>query len=571
MFRERFELEADALWAHLRRLAEATPRLQPLYTRNADPRVARLVQSAAYAFAEAFGRLEDDDQVLVRPLVAAALPESLRPRPSSTILEFSAAGGRTGQVLGVTFVGRASETTMPFEVVWPVTVAPIERTDVRIDRVHAALQVLRLTLVGRAGVALGNVLPDKLRFFVELEPRTVALDLLRSLREAKDPITLRGFDPRGQLVGESNLPPGALAWVQVDTDEPPLVSAVADRFKSSSLLRDLFAFPESFCFFEIGFTGWPRQKVARLELSLPLGRVVDAASHLSDEHLRLFCAPATNQYVTTIEPLQTTTAEAHWPLVVVRRARAEILAVRSLYTQSARDSGRRIELRSWDSPETPHTLEPNDTYYMLEQTNAPSEARTELHVSFATLEQFGVSPPGSVVQGEVLATDGALTTGLGLGDVGSVREGAVNITRITPSSRARTGANHAWRMSAYARMPPARLVDPMRLAEFLRLHEHAHLQDAGVRIGLPTVLASRHDREHLLMDGVLCWGDALTVDIDTAACNDGELWLLGALIQRAIAERNERLRFSRLVLSKRSEVFADYGPRFGERLPFPLG
>jgi type VI protein secretion system component VasA len=571
MFRERFELEADALWAHLRRLAEATPRLQALYTRNADGRVARLVQSAAYAFADAFGRLEDDGQVLVRPLVASALPESLRPRPSSTILEVSAAAGRTGQVLGVSFAGRASETTLPFEVVWPVTVAPLERRDVRIDRVHSGLQVMRLTLVGRAGVALGNVLPDKLRLFLQLEPRTVALDLLLSLRRANDPIIARGLDPRGELVGETSLPRGALAWVQVDTDEPPLVSAAADRFRSSSLLGDLFGFPESFCFFEIDFAALPRRKVARLELSIPLGHVVEAASHLSDEHLRLFCSPATNQYVGSIEPLQTTSNEAHWPLMVARRPHAEILEVRSLYTQSARDSGRRIELRSWDSPATPHTFEPDDTYYMLEQTRAPSEPRTELHVSFATLEEFGVTPPGSIVQGEVLATDGALTGALGLGDVGSIREGAVNITRITPSSRARMGQNHAWRMSAYARMPAARLADAIRLSEFVRLHQHAHLQDAGVRIGLPTFLFTRHQREHLLMDGVLCWGDVLTVDTDTAACNDGEVWLLGALLQRAIAERNERLRFSRLVLVKSGELFADYGPRFGERLPFPLG
>jgi type VI protein secretion system component VasA len=571
MFRERFELEADALWAHLRRLAEATPRLQPLYTRNADARVARLVQSAAYAFADAAGRLEDDGQVLVRPLVASALPESLRPRPSSTILEISAAAGRTGQVLGVSFAGRASDTSLPFEVVWPVTVAPLERKDVRIDRVHSGLQVLRLTLVGRAGVALGNVLPDRLRFFADLEPRTVALDLLLSLRRANDPIVARGFDPRGELVAETTLPRGVFAWVQVDTDEPPLVSAATDRFRSSSLLRDLFAFPESFCFFELDFAALLRRKVARLELSLPLGHVVEAASHLTDQHLRLFCAPATNQYVGSIEPLSTTSAEAHWPLVVARRPHAEILEVRSLYTQSARDSGRRIELLSWDSPESPHTFERDDTYYMLEQTSAPSEPRTELHVSFATLEQFGVAPPGSVVQGEVLASDGALTGGLGLGDVGAAREGAVNITRITPSSRAPMGQNHGWRMSAYARMPPIRLADSMRLAEFVRLHEHPHLQDAGVRIGLPTLLSTHHRREHLLMDGVLCWGDVLTVDTDTAACNDGEVWLLGALLQRALAERNERLRFSRLVLRKGGEVFADYGPRFGERLPFPLG
>jgi type VI protein secretion system component VasA len=98
--RERFEVEAEALWGQLGRMARESPRLEGLYARDADPRVARMVQSAAFAFAVAENRLDDDGQALVRPLVARASPESLRPRAASTVVELSGVAGRAGQRAG---------------------------------------------------------------------------------------------------------------------------------------------------------------------------------------------------------------------------------------------------------------------------------------------------------------------------------------------------------------------------------------------------------------------------------------------------------------------------------------
>ncbi|HEY1698015.1 MAG TPA: type VI secretion system baseplate subunit TssF [Polyangiaceae bacterium] len=566
--RDRYEVEAEALWAELGRQAREAPRLEGLYARDADPRVARLVQSAALAFAVAENRLDDDGQALVRPLVARALPESLRPRPASTIVELSGLGGRPGSAQGGRLTARAGAASLPFQIVWPAMAAPIALESVVLDRLDASRQVLRFVIRAEAGVSLGTHLPPTVRLFLHFEPRSVALDLLHALRHGA-PGRATWLDAKGHRVADGEIR-DAVRWVRVDTEEAPLVSARADRFASGTLLRDLYAFPESFCFFDFQLraSSLPgAERIERVEVVLPLAHVIDGASHLSSDHLRLFCAPATNQFVGAIDRIPDTPREVS--LRVAGRPHAEILEVRSLVAMSPRSAEQRVPLRSWETPTTAHTFESGQTYFTLEQRLGVEE-RTELRATFGRLDAFPAAP-GGIVEGEVLASDGALSAGLGLGDVGGPREGGTNITRVTPSRRALLGQNHAWRLSAYARMPAGRLGQRAHLAELLRLHDPFGAPDEAVRIARPRILHAAQTREHELVDGALAWGDLFTVDVDPAGCTDGALWLAGELLHRALAERSEALRYARLALRKSGAPFAEYGARQGIRLPFPLG
>jgi type VI protein secretion system component VasA len=427
--------------------------------------------------------------------------------------------------------------------------------------------VLRLAIVasGGSGASLSQSIPDVVRLFVHFEPRAVALDLLHALRRGGAGRAV-WLDAKGQRLGDTELR-DAVRWVRVDTNEAPLVSARADRFASGAMLRDLFAMPESYCFFDLRLASDRRLGAERVEVALPLAQIVDDAAQLSTQHLRLFCAPATNQFVGAVEPVADSPREAS--LRVAGKPHAEILEVRSLAATSARAARRRTPLRSWESPEDPHAFEAGETYFTLEQ-RLGVEDRTELRATFGRLDALPCAP-GGIVEGEVLAMDGALCAGLGLGDVGSVREGGSNITRVTPSRRAVLGDNAAWRLSAYARMPATRLARRAHLAELLRLHDPFGAQDEAVRIPHPGFRSARHEQEHELVDGALAWGDLFTIDVDGSGCTDGALWLVGELVHRALAERSEALRFSRLVLQKDGAPFAEYAPRQGIRLPFPLG
>jgi type VI protein secretion system component VasA len=566
VIREHFEREVDYFWQRLRRLAERYPRLEAHYARNADSRVSRLVQSAAFAFASVHERLDEDAQALVRPLVAAALPECLRPRPASTILQLTQSTNSTGAL----FFGRAGAVELPFEVMWPVHVASIDLSNVWVERVHAGLQVLRMTIAGRSNVVLGTVLPEVLRVFVRFERPALAFDLIHALRRATSRIRVRCYDTSGGLSNDTELPPGTLQWPRVDSDERSLVSAPVDRFRSSTLLRDLYAFPESFCFFDLRLSGLRQGTLGRLELALPLAGVVEGVKALGSENLLLGCGPASNQYKAAMTPLRPAGTERCWSVGVAGRPHAEVLHVLALRRVDPHDAQHRREVLSWEAPAAPPTFEPGNTYFLLEQEIGPSDSRTDLRVSFATLDGFDQALPGVLVEGDVLASDGELANELGFGDIGRT-QGAANVTRVAPSRRAVLGQNHAWRMNAYARMPPVRFATSSYLHEFLGLHDSSDARDESARVQVPRFTRTAHARVHRLVDGMLEWGDSFSLNLDAPQASAGEAWLICELLSRAIAERNERLRFSRLVVTRDGEHLADFSPRQGVRLPFPLG
>ncbi|WP_394827315.1 type VI secretion system baseplate subunit TssF [Pendulispora albinea] len=564
MFRYLVESALNEVWDGFQELAEQYPRLAPLLARDVNDDVTELAQSTAFVLASIDERLHDDGQTLLRPLVARALPECLRPRPSSTILELPPSATHSDNAQGATFEAGGAPIPLPFVVVWPVHPGPYAIQNVRVDRPNALLQTLHVVLVGRDGVSLGNVLPERIRFFVHVGSGGAAraIELLHALRTARDPIAFATFDSAGRPVARGNLPPDAFAWVRVDTDEPSLVSAPVDRFRASSLLRDLFEFPESYGFCEILVGPCRSEKVARLELILPLGRVVEHASSMNPRSLRLFCAPATNQYEIPIEPLR---AEAgpEWPLVAEERAHAEILHVQSIHAEG-RDGP--VPIVSLEAPDRPHPIEPGLLYYRLEQAIARDESRTIVRLSLANRDRFRAPAPGTL-EGTVLASDGTRTQNLGVGDVGGR-----NITRVSPSRRAMLGL--AMRMNAFARMSPRRFAEPAHLNAFLRLHAAQGLYDGMLR--MPSCVHMTHRTERRSLSGAN-WqtGDDFTLRIESASCSDAEAWLQCKLLARAIAERNEKLRYSRLTVLREKdrglEAFARYDPRDGERHSFPLG
>jgi len=567
VFRDLFEREANAIWGALRKLSQDDSSLERLYAIDADSRVAAVVQTGAFVFASARSMLQDVDQILSRPLIAAAFPSALRPRPASTIVQRTFQQGSAGDLQGHVMGG-----PYPFEVRWPVAVAPIEVRQVRMDRLHAYRQVLRLTLGGADGAAVGAELPQRVRLFVNLVPRNITLDLIHALRTAGNPIQVATFTTNDH-VEESILPPNTLRWVRIDTEEPPLSSAPPDRFASGPLLGDLFSFPESFSFIEVDLSSIRRENLDSLELTLPLARVVEGASNITREHIRLFCAPATNDFVARIEPLQAFAGQSQWPLRVVGHPHAEILHVRSMFVERTDHARGHRPLVSWEAPDTPHTFDPDNVYYRLEQRLSPDGTRTEMRTSFATLEQFYAPAPAAFVEGEVLASDGVAAASLGIGEISSPAFGVANITQPSPSHRAPLGQNHATRIGAYARMPSRQFAEAVHLAEFLKLHDRSAQEHGHARIGHPQFLCIHHEREHTLMDCTLRWGDAFAVDMALDSASHGEAWLLGALLSRAIAERAEMIDFTRLTFrhAEGQEIFAEYPLRSGQRLPFPLG
>ena len=564
MFRHLIEAALNETERGFQALARRYPRLEPLL---ASDELQSFAQWVAFALASIDEQRNDDHQGMLRALIAQALPECLRPRPSSTVLELAADRTHAGDLLGTVFRGRVGSLEVPFRVMWSVTPTPYEMADVRVDRIHAKLQVLRITLTGREGIVLGGVLPDRVRFFVHPGDEAdgggvrTAIELIHALRTA-DTIEVDTFDAEG-TAAHSRLPPGSLRWARIDTDEPALLSAPQGRFRSSTSLADLCAFPESFCFFEVDLTAVHAPKTTRIELTLPLARVVDAASGFRRENLRLFCVPATNEYVAPTEPLRAERGP-EWELLAAQRPHAEILHVRSIHAESGRG---RFDVISLEAPQQPLTFAADSHYYLLKQAIARDESRTETRLTFASRQGFRAPAPAPLVHGEVLASDGLQTASLGLGDIGGR-----NITRVSPSHRARL-QGLAMRMNAFARMSPHRFAEPTHLREFVQLHAPPNPREQRIR--LPEILEMSHERESRMLPGAE-WqqGDHFHLTVDASA-GVGETWLLRELLARALTERQNRLRFSRLTLERAAthptKDFANDEAREGERYAAPLG
>ncbi|WP_394831762.1 type VI secretion system baseplate subunit TssF [Pendulispora rubella] len=575
MFARHLRDHHTKLWAALAGLARQSPRLKPLYTRGADPRVARLVQATALGAAVASARLDDDGQLIARPLVAGAMPECLRPRPASTIVQFDPTRSMPQQTRELVIPTKVDGIDVHFEVRWPVHVGPYQLAEARIVRVDSEHQVLHLAITSMVGADLVTRLPDRLRLFFNVAP-DLAVDILHALRSSREPVTAVAFDADGELLTEMALPPTVFQWVRLDTTEPPIVGGPRDRFESGTLLRDYFDAEETFAFADFNVSAVrPRAaSMTRLELTFPLGRLVEGASRVARDNVLLFCSPATNQYRARTVPIQAGPHDTEWVLSVARRPHAEILHLESLYVDPY-DGGPRQPLIAWEAADDAEAAETFGPYYLLAQSKAASEPRTLMLVTFADDNGFFCAAPAGIVRGDVLASDGALTASLKMGDI-QVRElGIANVTRVTSSRRAVIGKELSTRLAAYARQGAHQFANHVALAEFLSLHDGYALADVegGSKLHVPDFVRVSHEHVHERAGTTARFGDRFLATVRAGACRPGEIWAIGECMARAFAERTERLRFSELVLRTDSggNVTPPFSRRAGICLPFPFG
>jgi type VI protein secretion system component VasA len=233
-------------------------------------------------------------------------------------------------------------------------------------------------------------------------------------------------------------------------------------------------------------------------------------------------------------------------------------------------------VRLWES-ERAHPYLDDDLYLRLERRAAVDSGPMELRAELVRPSGKDGVPRGFLLA-DLLATDGQRTESLLRGDVAEANDAIQlsNITRVTPPRPAVLHGRLPWRVNAYARMPAARFAHAGALAAYLDIHNvtlarapsgpGASPADAGVRA------VSRHAAERVLGNEVHL-GETVDLALDSAIFGGaGASWLVGELLARALAERTDFLRFSRMrLVDARGDVLSDYGNRSGERLPPPFG
>ena len=528
----------------------------PLVARDADERMMRVVQSAAFAAAYAETRANNEAEHLLFPALARALPDVIRPRPPATIVGLTPDNPTIRREKPGTLLTARSGAR--FVTSWATSYTPITVARAQIIRPQPSMQVLSITLEVASGVSFKTALGETLRFYLGA---AFAIDLIHALRGTVATVTAR--DTGGRAVGEVTLQ-DAVRWVRIDTDEPALVAA-RGTFASTGLLSDAMAFPESFAFFElaVGPLHALPEKTARLEVLLDLANVVPAAEAISGEDLHLGCTPAVNVFDATMERTLGPGERA----VVLQAGEdplAEIVEVNRVTCGDVRFSAPEIPLYERS---TPGDVLLGGVHTRLRRSPSVVGDRVDVELSFFSVDRDSEPAPGPQLHCELLATQRHACLDLAPGDVRGV--GVRNVSRVVRGLPVRWGNETAWRHNAYARMPCAELGGrAAALESFLSLHDpHAREME-----GAPTrVVAASRDRGQRLLAGTVQNGLHFTIEIDPHAFpGPGSVWLMGELVARALAERDDRLRYTRVWWGARDGMH-DFGPRQGQLLPALLG
>jgi type VI secretion system protein ImpG len=574
-----FEREVDYLWSRLGLAARDRESLAPLWSRDGDPRVVRLVESAAYVFARVKEKLEDDVPEIAHALVAGALPEVLRPTPSATVVCFEDAQKARRNVVehGPQRIdSRAIEgASCTFVTSWPVLTAPIVLESGSLRLREAGVQVLGLRFSGYPGVPPARVFPVPLRIFVLTPDPLHALDVVRALRGSPRAVHVRALDANGRELAARDLEGAKIRWTALD--EPlRLTPGPLDRFAAGTALRALSWFPEAFAFFDI--TGLEElrafdERVRSFELAIRLERPVGAAAAAAE--FRLGCAPAVNVYEGRAAPLEVSGLGPCGTIRVAGRPWGEVFHVAAVRHVSDRDPDRPVPVHLWERTATPHAYNDDDLYVRLDRR--PALQNIDGEVRAVLLRPSGAAGVArGVLQVDLLATDGRRTETLLRGDVDR-RSDAIqiaNITRVTPPRSPVLGERLPWRLNATARMSVFQFAQLSCLKSYLALHDVARAGGAraGERDG-GGVLSVKRSGVKRVVGHEVHHGDAVDFVLDEAAFGGrGAAWLVGELLARAVSERADALRYTRTRwMGPEGSIEADYGIRPGERLPPPFG
>ena len=553
---ELFQRERARFWTQLEALGADHGEIASLLSRDGDPRTSYLVETAAYAAARLFDVLSDDAPEETSAIIGSAMPSLLRPTPSMTVIRWRPSAG-----MGDLPAGRVLHSSGPrpaeFQTRWPIVTGALVVERCACEMQGAKRQVLRLRLRAMDGSPLA--IPESLRLFLTAPDPLHALDVVRAMVTSNEPLRASILDKDGRTLRVRD---GIAARLHLPALAEPftLFPGRRDAFPSGPLLRALHTFPEVFSFVDVeglrGLVPHADKNERILELEIPLSEPLP--DHAYTVTCELHCTPAINVRRVSIPKTLFTASRQPLPLP----DDAELYEVESVVMEG------RGPLRLLENDEGA-VMRRGDVIAQIHRRPALGHAPSECDLELLPIEsEFA---PCSIAA-ELLVIDGMRTERLYPGDItwGASRAGAVNVTRVTPPYPVAQGRELGWRGNALARITSAKFATAPSLRRLLDLHDVAVRSSSDGR-GIDTV--TRTPGRKILRDSVH-GGDAVDVVMNPRALGGkGKTWLVGELLARALSERTDALRYSRLRwVAKPGDptVHADYGLRAGERLPFPF-
>jgi type VI secretion system protein ImpG len=563
--------------------------------RCADPHVERLLEGIAFLTARVRHKIEDEFPEITDALLGILNPQLVRPVPSVTIAQLvltpeqgagtESATVERGSRLRSRPVGR---TSCRFRTVYPVTLWPIEVAAARLepDRLvmdgkppqAVALVQLTLRVTGRATFAQLPI--DRLRFYLDGNG-SLPYMLYEMLLNHVVSVWLRGPAGDGEVV-KAALPPTVIQPVGFgcgeslcdDDDLPGL---------GGRLLREYFAFPEKFLFFDL--TGLER--IAELQFGDTVDVLVflDHTPHgdisVRAENFRLGCTPVVNLFTALAEPIALDQTQFEYPVVpdVDPPSYAEVFSIDSVTASGRADCPDLVVYEPFYSIRHARCGGPPAASWYA--TRRPSWRKDDLgtDVNLAFVDPgFNPSLPAcEIVTVKLTCTNHDLPALLPFGGDEDVfeLEGRAPIGRVRclrkPSRplRPRLGRGAQWRLISHLALNHLSLVDSERgleaIREVLALHDLADTTVTRQQIAGVTRVSSRLVPGRT--KGAVALGVEVTIEFDETHFVGGGVFLLASVLERFLGLYASVNTFSQLVAksAQREGVIKRWPPRSGER------
>jgi type VI secretion system protein ImpG len=579
MFSKYFQSELTFLREMGRAYAEAHPQAAGLLAgRGNDPDVERLFEGFAFLAARIRERVEDGVPEIAHDLAELLVPQSLRPLPAATILEFtplpSVLRGR-GRVMAGAEVASVPvdgcrcrfRTTAEFDVV------PASVREAVIERSVSANPVLRVRVEVAEGAQDSVFEPAGLRFFVRADLPVASTLMLWLARH------LRGVEVRSSGAGGGAVQLGASA-VRFPGFDPgmPLLPWPALAPTSCRTLQEYFTLPQKFLFFEVrGLDAALSVKDDRFEIAFQLERPPELPGPLPRDALRLNCAPVVNVFPVSGDPMSVRGAgDEH--LIRAAGLHPGQMSVYSVDQVTGIPGGRGDLVQYEPFSGFSHAAKAKGAaYYRLRRALSPVDGELDTWLSLASPRDGGAGPSAQTLSLGLTCTNRELPARLRLGDVSQTTKSSPTMARfrdIVPVSRPvrpPLGTELHWRLIAqlaWHRAPSGKAEGLRRQLELYNLQALTDEQAGSAnRLRIEGVRELEAEPVRRLVQGAPVRGMRVSLDLDESGfASVGDAFLFASALDDLLAGQTPLISFTELAIALQpSQRKYAFPPRNGRR------
>jgi type VI secretion system protein ImpG len=554
-----------------RRYPKIASRLELSANESADPHTERLIEAFAFLTARIQRQIDADLPEISAALLGVLYPYFVEPVPSMTIARFDAdfqySAPLDGQLIQRhtrLFAQTHDGDTVYFRTAYPVTLWPIEITEVRIEPPHRypfldkqrdVAAVLRIRLQSR-DVPFSQLTLESLRLFLGGE-RVVANQLYELLLSNTLRFALLSDRAKGMPFYR---PPGAILPAGFGLDED-LLPSPAHAHRAYRLLKEYLTFPDKFLFVDVDLGNAIVRATDRvLDLLILLDTHPRGGLAVGPESFTLGCTPVINLFSKTTEPIRVDERHTEYRLVADQRRErtTEIHSILSVST-SPISEGESRSVEPFFSFRHPADQQHDAFWYARRVPSGRDDVPGgDLLLSFVDLSFHPKAPAASVVFAHTLCTNRVLASKLPPGQVLQLEDRApirsVSCMRsptapIDPPS----GGETLWRLISQLSLNHLSLTSGPEsldaLREILRLHGAGLASNEQQLRGITAI----ESREASLRIGKDAWrgfvqGVEITLTFDETSYVGSCAILFGAVLSQFIGLYASINSFTQLVM-----------------------